>query len=118
MFVPVQKNERFLYYAFFSFKVEASKDLSKEYSGSSHKADEKVLFPRANLNKKEKKINERELRVALLIILRGRRPSKNKERSSGITLVVALIFLRGAKPEQKRKRKREMRGYCRCSKAI
>ena len=67
---------------FFSFKIEVRNDLSKEYSGSSYEADEKVCFPWANLDKKKEKINKQETQKALLILLRDRLPIE-KKRSRG-----------------------------------
>ena len=47
----------------------------------------------ANLDKEEK-INEQETRVALLILLRGRRPIEKRREVGGIKAVVFLVVQR------------------------
>ena len=62
---------------FIFFTIQARKDLSKEY-GSSYQADEKVKFPWANIQKLAENRNKQETWVALLILLQGHRPIKER----------------------------------------
>ena len=80
---------------FYSFTIEARKDLSKEYSGSSFKGDEKYSF-RGRISIEKEKINDEQQNTGSFTDPSARAPSNPKRRSiGGITAFVLLVVQRG-----------------------